>query len=322
MVYPGYRPEMPRTPIHQNAGTLVGTPRCPGGMATPRFSAPIPVHTTPPGTLMVAASMVFPSGKATNLTMTSVLPQHSGQKQLSSQDAQDNDSPAFDSRPTAFTMDPPVLHRLPVNIDETTDMGQQGDEELVPEGEYNVFCQVLRSSRFHSSGDNADDFLEEIGSLVPTDEVLKDKITWDIQSSLKVSLTHCAKIAQGVLTTDKIIDTHLCDPPTAQKNKFKFFTSSDVLDKEHYGLNVESHLSTSPRCLSWHLQWDRKPRCLSTWYQARTCFRLKSSWGGWPSMDPLLIRWWRQSWSASRKRPQTRLCRNRSGLCISPHKRP
>ena len=45
MVYPGYRPGTPRTPLHQNAGT----PRCPGGMATHRFSAPTPFHTMPPG---------------------------------------------------------------------------------------------------------------------------------------------------------------------------------------------------------------------------------------------------------------------------------
>ena len=168
MVYPGYGAVTSWTPLHQNAGTPVGTPRCPGGMATPRFSAPIPVHTMPPGTPMLAASMVFLAGKTTNQTMTSVLPQHSGQKQLSSQDAQDSDSPASDSRPPAFTLDPPMLHRLPVDIDETTDMGQQGDEELVPEGEYDVFCQAIRSSlgRFHSSGDSADDFLEEIGSSI------------------------------------------------------------------------------------------------------------------------------------------------------------
>ena len=44
-------------------------------------------------------------------------------------------------------------------------MGQQEDEELVPEGEYDVLLQAVQSSlgRFHSSGDNADDFLEEIG---------------------------------------------------------------------------------------------------------------------------------------------------------------
>ena len=49
MVYPGYRPGTPRTPLHQNAGTPIGTPRCPGGMATHRFSAPTPFHTMPPG---------------------------------------------------------------------------------------------------------------------------------------------------------------------------------------------------------------------------------------------------------------------------------
>ena len=52
-------------------------------------------------------------------------------------------------------------------------------------------------------------------------------------------MTHSAKIAQGVLTADKIVDTPLCAPPTAQKNKFEFFTLSNVLGKEHYTLNVD-----------------------------------------------------------------------------------
>ena len=156
--------------------------------------------------------------------------------------------PPLDSQPPAFTLDPPMLHGLPVDIAETTDMGQHGDEELVPEGEYDIFHQAVRSylSQFHSSGDNADYFLEDIGSLIPTDEVLKDKITWDMQSSLKASLTHCAKIAQGVLTADKIIDTPLCAPPTAQKNKYKFFTPSNVLGKENYRLNVDKSSEYQP----------------------------------------------------------------------------
>ena len=135
---------------------------------------------------MVTASMEFLAGKTTNQTTTSVLSQHSGQKQLSSPDAQDSDFPASDSRPAAITLDPLMLHRLPVDIDETMDMGQQGDEELVNEGEYDVLHQAVRNflGQFHPSGDNADDFLEEIGSLIPTDEVLKDKIMWDMKSSL------------------------------------------------------------------------------------------------------------------------------------------
>ena len=95
-------------------------------MAIPRLPAPIPVHTMPPGTSMVAVSMVFLAVRTTNRTTTSVLSHHSGQKQLSSQDAQDSDSLASDFWPPAFTLDPLMLHHLPVHIDETTDMGQQG----------------------------------------------------------------------------------------------------------------------------------------------------------------------------------------------------
>ena len=71
---------------------------------------------------------------------------------------------------TAVTLLPLILNRPPspwilrcfiaettVDIAETTDMGQQGDEELVPEGEYDIFHQAVQSylGRFHSSGDNA-----------------------------------------------------------------------------------------------------------------------------------------------------------------------
>ena len=234
MVYPIYGPGMPRTPLHQNAGTPVGKLWCLGGMATPRFPAPTQIHATLPGASIVAASTAFPAERTTDQTMTSVLPQ----KQLSSQNSQDSDSPASDSQLTAFTLDPPAIHQLPPDINETMDMGQHGGEELVPEGEYDVFRQTVQSSlgQFHSSGDNVDDFL--IGSLIPTDEVLKDKIMWVMQSSLKASLTYSDKIAQGVFTADKVIDTTECAPPTVQKNKFKFFTSSNVLGKGDYRLMV------------------------------------------------------------------------------------
>ena len=80
MVYPGFGPGTPRTPLYQNAGTPVGTSRCPCGMTRPRFSAPTPVPTTPPGMSIVVASTVFLAGKTTNQTTTSLLPQDSGEK--------------------------------------------------------------------------------------------------------------------------------------------------------------------------------------------------------------------------------------------------
>ena len=53
-----------------------------------------------------------------------------------------------------------------------------------------VLHQAVRNflGQFHPSGDNADDLLEEIRSLIPTDEVLKDKITWNMKSSLYASI--------------------------------------------------------------------------------------------------------------------------------------
>ena len=240
-------PGRPKTPLQQNAGTPVGMPRCLGVMATLRFPAPIPAQTTASGMPLVAVPTALPPAM-TNQDATCVLPQHSGNKQPSSQDVQNSDSPDAASRLTAFTLDPLTVHRLPTDINDTTDMDQHGDEELVPEGEYDVFRQAVWSSlgRFHSSGDSADDFQEEIRSFISADEVLKDQITWNLQTSLKASLAYCAKIAQGVVTTDQIVDTPLCAPPSAQKNKFKFFTPSNVLGKEHYRLEVDKSSSTSP----------------------------------------------------------------------------
>ena len=90
-------------------------------------------------------------------------------------------------------------------------MGQQGDVKLIPEGKYDIFRPAVQSSleQFHSSGHNANDFLEEMRSLIPTDEALKDEITWDMLSMLKASLAYCAKIVQGVVTAD-----HIIIPPT------------------------------------------------------------------------------------------------------------
>ena len=228
MAYPGCGPGMPRTPLHQNAGTPVGMPRSPDGMATPRFPAPIPVHNMPPGMPLITAFMAFPAGR-TNQDTTSVLPQHSRQKQLSLQDAQDSESPASNSRLTAFTLDPLTFHRLPADTNETTDRGQQGDEELVPVGESSVRPSGVHWGGFTVMVATLTIFWRRSGSLIPTDDILKDKITWDMQSSFKASLTNCAKIPQGVLTADQINDTPLCAPPTVQKNKF--FTLSNMLGK-------------------------------------------------------------------------------------------
>ena len=44
-----------------------------------------------------------------------------------------------------------------------------------------------------------------------------------MQPSLKAALKYCAKIEQGVETSDEIIDIPLCDQPPSQKSKLKFF---------------------------------------------------------------------------------------------------
>ena len=144
MAFSGYGSGPPRTPLQQN----VGTPRLRGVMATPRIPAAIPTQTTTSRTPLVAAPMALPTGM-TNEDVTSVLQQHSGKKQPSSLDAQDSYSPTADSRPTTFILDPPTVHRLPADMNETMGTSQLGDEELVPEGEYDYFSQAVLLSGVH-----------------------------------------------------------------------------------------------------------------------------------------------------------------------------
>ena len=169
---------------------------------------------------------------------------------LSSQDAQNSDSPAYDSQPNDFTLDPLTIHQLPADINETTDMGQQGGEELVPEGEYDVLRQAIQSflGWFHSSGDNADDFLEENWSLIPTDEVLKDKITWDMQASLKGSLTYCAKIysARSLDIRQDRRHTFVCSSNGPEEQVPSFLHRPNMLGKEHFRLKVDKFSEYQP----------------------------------------------------------------------------
>ena len=43
-----------------------------------------------------------------------------------------------------------------------------------------------------------------------------------------------------------LVDTPLCAPPSAQKYKFKFFTLSNVLGKEHYRQKVDKSSEYQP----------------------------------------------------------------------------
>ena len=141
------------------------------------------------------------------------------------------------------------LQRLPDNLDQTTlTAGQQGDEGQVLGGDYEFFRVVVRSplAPFCSIADNADDLYQEIGSLIPTDGVHKDKVTWELQPSLKAALWYCSKIAQRVDCSDDTSETPLCDPPSSQNSKFKFFTPNNVLGKEHYRLKVNQSSDYQP----------------------------------------------------------------------------
>ena len=106
-----------------------------------------------------------------------------------SQRTPDCDPSPVDYHPSVFTLDAPRLQRLPDDLDQTTQTaGQQEDEEQVLEGDYEVFREVVRSSLapFRSSADYADDLVQEIESLIPIDDVHKDKVTWELQPFWKL----------------------------------------------------------------------------------------------------------------------------------------
>ena len=40
-------------------------------------------------------------------------------------------------------------------------------------------------------------------------------------------------------TSDDLVETPLCDPPSTQKNKIKFFSPQNVLGRNHYRLRMD-----------------------------------------------------------------------------------
>ena len=62
-------------------------------------------------------------------------------------------------------------------------------------------------------------------------------------------LRHCARVAQGFRSIDKLVDTLLCGPPHSLPSKFKLFLLQNILGKEHYRLKINQgaeYLPTSP----------------------------------------------------------------------------
>ena len=165
-------------------------------------TAPAQVHNTPMRVPVVARNTANPA-HISQENGSSDFPQPPVQGVQSSQHTQVSDSPSSDRQLTAFTLHPLRVHQISTEIIQTAETrGQQ-----VPEGEYDIFRHLaVRSSLgpFHSSADNADDFLQEIRSLISTDDVRKDKMTWEMQPSLKAALKYCSKIAQGVETSNDI----------------------------------------------------------------------------------------------------------------------
>ena len=83
-------------------------------------------------------------------TASDDLPQPAVQGLRSSQHARIRDLPSSDRQPTAFTLDPLRLrvHHISTDIDQTAETtGQQGQEELVPEGEYDIRSQELSQTQ-------------------------------------------------------------------------------------------------------------------------------------------------------------------------------
>ena len=168
-------PGTPRMGCPAAAVTPVLRPRIPRINATPRSPAPSQITNVP-----IRTPLTPPIMRSTPRTGTQgyVLLQHQDvQPSLCTPDC---DLSPVDHRPSVFTFDPPRLQGLPDNLDQTTQTaGQQEDEEQVLERDYEVFHEVVRSSLapFRSSADDQD---QEIGSLIPTDDVHKDKVTWEL----------------------------------------------------------------------------------------------------------------------------------------------
>ena len=92
------------------------------------------------------------------------------------------------------------------------------EEDFVSKEEYDVFHLVVRNSKgfFKSMADKEEDLDLDAGTLIPSGEIHKEKVRWKTQPSLTAAHRHCACVAQGVKSSDEMLDTPLCDPSRSQ----------------------------------------------------------------------------------------------------------
>ena len=241
------------TAFPQAVGTPVGYPIFPGIVGTPRFPAPAQVHNTLMRTPVMVRNTMNPAHASQETGSMMYLSQLFNQ---------------FSHHSTLGTVTPPFwlstnhlrigstksssslrVHHIPTEFDQTAATRVSRGRSSWFQRE-STMCSVWQPAvhwdRFAPRADNADDFLQEIDSLIPTDDMLQDKIICKMQPSLRAALKHCSKIARGVETSEDIVDTPLCDPPSSHKSKIKFVTLQNVLGKEHYRLKVNPSADYRP----------------------------------------------------------------------------
>ena len=103
---------------------------------------------------------------------------------LSSQQTGNSEPPTSDVGLTVYHLDSSRLCLLSSDIDQTTETNQQGEEELVS-GDimaFSVWWFAVHWDHFFQCIQ-----CRSLWSLIPTDDILKDKIIWDFLPCLEIT---------------------------------------------------------------------------------------------------------------------------------------
>ena len=85
---------------------------------------------------------------------------------------------------------------------------------------------------------------------------------------------HCSRLAQGVKTSDELVEMPLCGQPATKK--FKFFSPHNVPGMEHYSLTMNETTEWLPTPASEGAATGTRPKWPSTPWQRRPCYTWRS----------------------------------------------
>ena len=112
-------------------------------------------------------------------------------------------------------------------------------EEQVSKQVYQDFREAVKSIKGVFTTLDRED--KDTGGVTETSSIDKqpeDRIAWGSQQSLTCALQYTARLAQGVSSTVKVVETSLAHH-TAQESSFRFLKPTVVFPKEAFRLRVD-----------------------------------------------------------------------------------